>query len=441
MFRKLTNFLLHNNTNRQTILKNTFWLSFGEIISRLIKMFIFIYAARYLGVTQWGIFSYGLALVGIFSVFSDIGVNTILLREASKQSEKIGSYISTSFVIKFVLSLLSSLLLLSMIFFVREESIKHIIPFIMIMLFIDGLREFGFSLNRAFERMEIEAVVKIISSVVLMIGAIYIVYKNPTAISLISAYIIAGIISIIILFITVYRKISSLILFIDKKLIKPIFIESWPIGIVAIFGALLASIDTAILGWFDTTTEVGYYAAAQKPIQIILLIPALMATALIPFFSRSAGKDDQSFSKVLGRVITLSLFLMTFISIFTIIFAPFLITTLFGSQYLRAVPILQIIAISSVASVPSIFLSNALIAHNKQKKVISFIAIGALSNIILSFILIPPYGIYGAAISFTLSQILANISMVIYTRSIPALNFKLNLKYIGSDIKSLFNHD
>ncbi len=437
---QLKQFLFSNTSNKQTALKNSFWLTVSEVGSRLIKLAVFVYAARALGVTEWGVFSYGLALVGTFSILSDIGMNVILLREVSKRSDAMRRYIATGFFIKAALSLISSLLVLGMLLFIKDHSIRVLIPFISVLLFIDSLREFGYALNRAFEKMEIEAGVKIFSTVLLAGFSAYTLLVHPTAQSLLIAYILSGAIGLVVLYITIRKHFSNIFRSFDRSLIRTILIEAWPIGIIAVFGTILSSIDTIFLGWLKTTTEVGYYAASQKPLQILLLIPTLIATALLPFFSRSAGTNDGAFAGVLGRVLSIALFIIIPLTVLSILCAKPIILILFGPQYYPAISLFQITALSTIASVPSIFISNALLAHGKQKLILLFIGIGALSNVLLSLLLIPLYGMYGAAIAFTVSQIIANTFIVFKTRSLPAFRFSLNRTILINDIKGLFKN-
>jgi len=72
MIRKITSFLFENRGTRQRIVKNTFWLFAGELFGRVLRAVIVIYAARALGVTEYGIFSYAVTLAAFFSIFSDI---------------------------------------------------------------------------------------------------------------------------------------------------------------------------------------------------------------------------------------------------------------------------------------------------------------------------------------------------------------------------------
>ena len=77
---RIKEFLFENQNTRQTIAKNTFWLSFGEITGRLLRLGIVIYAARILGAAGWGVFSYLTSLAAVFTIFTDVGLGAVLIR-------------------------------------------------------------------------------------------------------------------------------------------------------------------------------------------------------------------------------------------------------------------------------------------------------------------------------------------------------------------------
>ena len=68
MLSKLQGWLLHNTTVWQTIAKNTFWLFFGQMMSRVLRAIIVIYAARVLGAASWGAFSYALGIAAFLTI-------------------------------------------------------------------------------------------------------------------------------------------------------------------------------------------------------------------------------------------------------------------------------------------------------------------------------------------------------------------------------------
>jgi O-antigen/teichoic acid export membrane protein len=326
--------------------------------------------------------------------------------------------------LKIGLSALGSIVILALLFFTKNTSaVKVLLPLAAIMFFLDSMQEFAYALNRAYEKMENEAYSKILSNIILAIVAFLLISRSHTALSLAYGYIAADIIATIFIFRSVHDHTRNIFKKVKKVLLWPIFIEAWPIGVVTIFGTILGSIDTIILGWFKNLQEVGFYAAAQKPIQLLILFPGLISTALLPVFSRLSFNKSDMLKKTLAQSITLAMAISLPIVVGGVLLSTKIIVLLFGSQYTQSGILFAIMLIALLTTTSGSILYNALFAEGQQKKILWSIAIGAISNIILCIILIPQYGMYGAAVATTISQTITNIFFMIYAKKIPALQY------------------
>ena len=414
---RIKNFLFINTNTKQTVIKNTLWLFIGEFGVRILKLFLFAFAARKLGASEWGTFSYALALMGMFAVISDIGINTVILRETAKKSDNINEYISTGFFLKIGLSVISSMALLAMLLFLKSDNgVRVLIPITCLILFFDSIREFGFAINRAFEKMEIEAFVKLVTTVILIFFGIILIIKEGKAISLSYAYLISSITGIIIMYFSLRNHFKKIVSNVNKKLFYFIFKEAWPIATVGVIGTIMSNIDMVILGWYTNNYQIGIYSAAQKPVQVIYLIPSLLGTAIFPVFSRLVLSEKENIKKFVNKTIYFSFLFSITASVGVLIIGGPIFNIMFGNQYAASIPLFKIMSLAIVTGAPGMILSNIMYALGKQKEIIRFILITLCLNIILCMILIPRYNIYGAAISVTLSQTIGNILLLIRSR-------------------------
>jgi len=90
----------------------------------------------------------------------------------------------------------------------------------------------------------------------------------------------------------------------------------------------------------------------------------------------------------------------------------------FGKQYIEAIPLFKIMSLAIIAGAPGIIISNALFALGEQKKLVQFISVTLIIDIVMCLLLIPRYGIYGAAISVSLSQTIGNVFLLVKSRKI-----------------------
>ena len=91
---------LANNNGLKKYFFNTSWLMAENILRLLAGLFVGVYVARYLGPEKFGIFSYSLAFVSLFSSIAKLGLDKILIRELLNQPDKTNELLGTAFWLK-----------------------------------------------------------------------------------------------------------------------------------------------------------------------------------------------------------------------------------------------------------------------------------------------------------------------------------------------------
>lgn len=428
---KIKSFLLENKTTRQTVAKNTFWLFSGEIISKLLKMAIVIYAARVLGAENWGIFSYTITFAAFFMMFSDIGLSPILTREVAKNPEKREQFISTAFFIKIIL-LLSSLMLIIAVapFIIKFEQSKSLLIFVIFIFLFDALQDFGFSLNRALEKMEKEALIKITNNLFTAFFGFVLLKISPSIYSLAYAYIIGSMAGFFLVCWALKSYIKNLLTNFTKNLIKPIIWTAWPFALLGLFGAITLNIDTIMIGWWKNASDIGFYSAAQKPIQFFYIISNIFAAAIFPTLSKFAQQNTGKFKQLLEKSL-ISIFLLAVpLTLGGIILSGNIILLLFGGAYNSSIDIFKILMLTILITLPAAILNGAILAYDKQKKFINFMVLGTIANVLLNYLLIPIYGVMGAAVATVISQLTANSFMWFSMKKINYFTILPHLKKI-----------
>jgi O-antigen/teichoic acid export membrane protein len=407
---KIKEFLFQNKTPGQMAAKNTAWLAIGEMVSRLIRAGLIIYAARVLGTEGYGVFSYALSLAALFTVFSDIGLSPLLTREIVKQPEKIKEYFSTSFILKLILLLATVLITLTIApFFIKIEAARSLIPIIVILIAFDSLRDFGFSLTRAENRMETEAGLKIATNIAITALGVIVLTIRPETRNLAIAYAAGSGIGLVLVIGKLWNQFKNALTYFKKELIKPILTAAWPFAIMGLLGGFMINIDTVILGWFKPSHELGLYAAAYRPVLLLYVIPGFLSISLFPIMSRFVQKNKaEEMKKILQKSLALVLGVALPIALGGLIVAKPFITLLFGSEYSAASLAFQILTFALLFVFPGTIIGNAIFAYDRQRIFIFSTAGGAILNIVLDILLIPPYSIAGSAVATLISQIFIN---------------------------------
>ncbi len=402
---KIKNFLFKNTSTKQTVAKNTVWLFAGEMLGRILKLAVVVFATRVLGVAGWGIFSYALAFVSVFYVFGDIGINTFITREISKGGKDKYQYLSASLILKLILlslSLIVSLLLIPHLGTVAL-GIKIILA-LALLNFSDSLREFVLSINRALERMEREALVKIVINTITTVLGITLLIARATPLSLAIAYAVGSIIGSIVSIWIIFPELKKVSWKISAKTMAVIFNFAWPFVATTIFSVAIANVDTIMLGQVKSATEVGYYAAAERIVQFLYIVPVFIGLSTFPLMTKS--EDDSAASTRVFEKVMLTVLSIGFpIAIGGLMLCLPLMRFIFGAAYAPGAIVLGILMISIVVDFPNLILSNAIFVKNLQKKFIIATGLGVIVNVLLNLYLIPRYGAVGAAISTIVSQL------------------------------------
>lgn len=398
-YQRIRDLLFINRSTKQIIAKNVFWLGFGQVVGRVFRAGILIYAARVLGSNGYGVFSYALGLAGFFTAFSDIGVSSIVTREAAKNPDKLSEYFSTAFWIKFTLLIFTAGALVFIApGFSNIEAAKALIPVLALLTFFDGLRDFSLSYFRAQEKMEWDAIVNLILNIAIVALGFVILRLHPTAKALTYTYVLSSGTGTLFAIFFMRKEFLKLISSFRKILLKPIITAALPVAVASFFGVFMLNTDYVILGWMRGAAEIGFYAAAQKIVQFLYLFPALVASGIFPTNSRIIGENNHARIKTVNeKAITLMLLIGLPLAVGGIVLAGPIIAFLYGTAYTPATLALQFLT----ATIPFVFvgtiLGNLLFAYDQQKKTAAYVGIAAAANVILDLLLIPHFGIYGSS--------------------------------------------
>lgn len=411
MITKIKGLLFKNTGTSQTVLKNTFWLSFGQISGRLIRAAVIIYAARMLGVAEYGVFSYVLGLAGFFSVFSDIGVSSILTREAAKRPENRAQIFATTFWIKMALLLgTAAAIMLFAPSFSKIEAARALIPFVAFLVIFDGIRDFSLSFIRALEKMEIDAFVNILTNIAITVSGFIILALSATAQALTITYVLSSGVGALIIILVLRKEFGKIFSDFDRKLIRPIIAAAIPLALLGFLGSFMLNLDMIMLGWWRTATELGYYSAAQRVLQIFYIFPPLLSSALFPTLVRLIGQGKEGKVREMAeQTITLLFAIAIPLTIGGIILAKPFMAFIYGGEYAPAAAAFRFLMVTLLFIFPASILGNLAFAYNKQMRFVTPVAIASIGNFAFNALLIPSFGIVGCSIATIIALLAQNI--------------------------------
>jgi len=182
-----------------TIIKNTVALISGRLISRIGKFFLLYYAARVLGVKEFGLFSFAFVLTHLVGISMDLGMFRYAIQQTSRNIKKVNYFSGACLKIKSMLIPLGIALII-IIAIIMDCDLQTIY----ILLILAGYKTFE-TLSTAFsfsfmaaQQMGYQARIISIVNILVAIGGLSLLYIKPNVMLLTSVYLVGGMLQFIL---------------------------------------------------------------------------------------------------------------------------------------------------------------------------------------------------------------------------------------------------
>lgn len=391
------------------------------IVSRFLNAFLFLlftfFMMSVLSVENYGEFSFFYSIASVVPFFLNLGIDTSLITITSKieNHQKYLNYLGLYWRLKFVLIGIGVLMALSYMLIVGNELI-----FLSLMAGIT----FGFSdcfkpPAEARKKFNFVSLTLPLRNTFLLIlcGIFYWLGYIDDVYVFIYCMIGANVLRIVAIYFVYVRKIAPLELKTSLKFgdlfvfLKWIFTKDLLITFVAQLEVLI--LGQLVLHEIVPKAELGYYSGAFTLSMVLSLVTNSLTSILLP---EVAGKDDvKSLQSFIGKLFKSMLFVIPVCVVFYFIITAF-VQFGFGEKYESSIPLFPIIILGTIFA---FYANNISLIFYRKDRLFFLVLITFLKlvlGVILSFILIPIYESWGAAISFLMVRVFDFITVAIKAR-------------------------
>lgn len=391
---------------RNKVFVNMRWLVSGRILQMAIALVINMITARYLGVNNYGIINYVASYISFFTPICSLGLESIIIKELVDKPNRQGETIGTAMGMRIISSVFSMVAIMLFLFFIdKGNQVMLGVAFLQSMILIFNtadLFEFWYQ-----SRLESK-----VSVTVRTIGyLITAVYKIAILVFQKSIYWFAftNTVDMIIAFVLlqlVYKKSGGQKLGFNFKSGKKMLKISYNFIISGLMVAVYAQMDKIMLGQMLDTYTVGLYSVGIYICTLWNFIPEAMIASLRPGIMEAKKHNKDSYEKKLKQMYALIIWVSILYAVGVCLFSKYIILILYGKDYLGArIPLMIAVwycGFSLTGSAREVWI----ICEGHQKYSKWFALIGALTNLILNYLLIPRIGMVGAAIATLVTQIM-----------------------------------
>jgi O-antigen/teichoic acid export membrane protein len=382
-----------------------------QLLNKVIDFAFAMLMLRILAPELAGRYYFAVAFIGYFDILVRFGLGTLLTREVSKDREHGNRYLSTVTVLRGLLWLLSlplmTIAILIYAFFgqMTPDIVAAIALFALALVF--GTLADGFSaVFYAYEKMEYPAAISTVTSLTRVSLGVLVLLLGWGFVGLAGVSIVANVFSAAALGMLMVRHCFRPHPEWEPQTGRWMMRTSFPLMINLLLATVFFRIDVLLLKPLKGDEVVGYYSAAIKYVDGLLIIPQYFTQAIFPLMSRFAATSRES----LMRAYVLSLRLLLIVALPIAAGMPFiaegLILVLGGAEYLPHSKIaLQLIIWFLPFSFVNSVTQYVLIAVDQQRFLTKAFLIGVTFNIVANLIFIPLFSYQGAAVVTIFSEL------------------------------------
>lgn len=384
--------------NKQKIVNNLLWAVGGKVVNLVGSLVLGIIVARYLGVEQYGLMNYVISYAFLFQTLASFGLDSIEVREEAAGKVPVNTIIGTAFWIKVVFGIICIALSIGTAVVMSEDGytiglVALYSSYIVFNSFV-VIRNYFTSLvqNKYIVLSEIFRTFVGIAIKLTMWATDCSLTWFVAAFAFDHVLLAGGYIS------SYHHKIGKLkewrfSLPYAKYLLK----ESFPLLLTNAAVIIYQRIDQVMIGHMVSKADVGYFSVAAKFVEVMIFIPATIAHTISPILVQMLDKSREIYTVKAQQYLNITVWISILCSIGVSVISYWIVLHTFGTQYLHAAAILQVLSFKMV----SVALSNGggimVIVERLQKWVFFRDVLGCLVCIGLNWWLLPMYGAMAAA--------------------------------------------
>ena len=392
------------------ITKNIVWLMFDQVFILVLQFAVGIKIANYYGAELYGKYNYAVSLVAFSSIFFELLNSRVIKKHYTDEN-----FNNIVFNVNFFRNTMAGVIIFIPIILKFTIGMNSLLFYMLLLICLDNiLTTATYGIENFFE-FKLESrrivisnnIVKIISYTLQYIGMLFgMGIIAVPAIRCIGSLIRMGILKF------QYRrtylsKLSNLEKRVDRSLLYKIIDEGKFLWVTYISFLVYTQVDRLMIKYYIGEVEVGIYTIGVQLSTILAILLGPIQNSLFPKMMELYRKDYKeyyNFYLFSNTLITQFYLIVTLISILVVKFA---FKYVYAQEYSPAIGVYTILAVSIFVKANASLQTGHMTLKNITKKSFYKTLISLVINIILNALLIPKYGINGAAIATLITQFTA----------------------------------
>ena len=388
---------------------NTSWVIAQHVVQMLVSLVVGSLSARYLGPANYGSINYAASFVSLFSSITSLGMDGVIIKKMVDHPEREGEYLGSCLGFRMISGLFSMVSILSLVYFLNpgETATFWICALYSISVIFHSFETINYWFRRHL-KSKYPCIAKIIAYLVMSAYKIYLLATGKS----VYWFALSNVLDHFVLFVVVYlfyRKNKAPSLRFSFHSGMEVLKESYHFILSGLMVALYGQMDRIMLNSMLGQETVGFYSAANTICTMWIFVPSAMINSSRPLLMEMKKKDEGMYLRRLKQLYSALIWLCIAVSFGVLIFGPLAIRILYGSAFDSASNALRILIWCEVFSMIGSARGIWIITENKNKYIKYYLIYGVAVNAVLNLILIPRFGICGAAVATLVTQVVTSL--------------------------------
>lgn len=388
------------NQTIQRYAYNSTWMLAEQLLRVLSGVFVGIYIARYLGPEQFGMLSYVTAMSAFILCVARLGMDAVLIRELINKPDKHETLMGTAFWLMTMAAVACYIVAAIAISMLNEtDNVKVYAYIVSASAFFTSFLVIDYFFQSQV-KAKYPAICKTLALFLMSIIKLALIFSGAELIWFVIASLLDHVLlAALLLFFIIKTKRSSFLRRFSGTDAASMLKSSWPMVLTAIASLLFMRIDQVMIRNMLGLHELGIYSAAVKVYESWIILPYAITISLLPAIIKLKQGNERNYHRKLCQLFRGVIWLSVLAAITISLFSEIIMTVAFGPEYSQSASVLSIVMWTAVFASMSSVSARYFNAENMEKKIAFRTAVAAAVNIGLNIILIPRFGIEGAAIA------------------------------------------
>jgi O-antigen/teichoic acid export membrane protein len=383
----------------------------GYIVGALVSAVSAALLFRHLGVVDTGRYVTAMSLIAIVAALSDLGLTAVGVREISLRPESERWTLARELLgLRITLTLAGGAIVTAITAVSYSTTLAAGV----------ALAGFGLLLQATQDNFAIPLIVdlrlgwvsafELLRQVLTTLAILLLVFLGASLLPFLAVSIPVGVV-VLALTVNVVHGRRALMPSFDWRRWGAFMSAILPYSAAVAASALYFRVSILLVSALSTAAQLGYFSASFRIVEVLTVVPGLLASAAFPIFTRAARDDHARLGYALGRVFEVALIVGAWIAVSIGVGARLAIEVIGGAKFNPAIPVLALQGVAVGAMFVSAVWSNGLLSLGLYRQILMINVVALVLNAALVASLVSVDGARGAAIGTAIAEVAAAVAL------------------------------